>query len=81
MALYALDWQNGSPGRSETVSIFDGSASGDGSGPPLDTQPLALFQAGDYLVWKVRGHVRIVVTNTGNNANAVLSGIFFDGAS
>lgn len=75
LALYFLDWDGyGAGGRVETVSISDA------AGNPLD-QPhqLAKFRDGVYLVWRVRGHVSIQITN--NNSNAVVSGLFFDPAT
>jgi hypothetical protein len=44
----------------------------------LNSQSVAGFHGGEYLVWNVSGHVRIQVTNTGNSSpNAVVSGLFF----
>ena len=73
IALYALDWDNYQGGRAEQIQILDAS-----SGVVLDTENLTGFQNGQYLVWNVYGHVKIVVTTTNSNSNAALSGIFFE---
>jgi hypothetical protein len=69
VAVYFLDWD--SQNRTETVQILDGS-----SGAVLDTRNLSNFSGGIYLVWNLKGHVTLKLTNTGPS-NAVLSGIFF----
>ena len=71
LALYALDWGGGGT-RSEKVEIFDAT-----TGALLDTHTVASFEQGKYLVWDVRGHVRLKVTNAPSSANAVVSGLFF----
>ena len=70
VALYCLDWDGNN--RTQRVDVLDAV-----TGAVLDTQSLAEFTNGEYLVWTVSGHVRIHVTNTGPT-NAVVSGIFFD---
>lgn len=74
LALYVLGWDRQHP-RLETVSVVDPS-----SGRVLDTRRLRVFGIGDYLVWQVRGHVTIQVTNNGS-INAVASGLFFTPAA
>jgi hypothetical protein len=69
VALYALDWDN--LGRAETVTISDAT-----TGNLLDTEKLAGFSGGVYLVWSISGHVLITVTNT-SGPNGVISGVFF----
>lgn len=71
VALYALDF-NEPDRRVETVSVVD-----PGSGRMLDTRQLRTFSDGEYLVWQVRGHVNIQVTNGPGSTNAVVSGLFF----
>src|SRR5206468_501879 len=71
LALYALDWDNAGGGRVERVDVLDAA-----SGAVLDSQVVANFQGGKYLVWAVKGNIAIRVTNLNANANAVLSGIF-----
>ncbi len=69
IALYALDWQDGS--RSQTIELIDTL-----SGTVIDTRSISNFGNGVYLVWNVSGRITIKVTkNTG--ANAVISGLFF----
>ena len=46
------------------------------TGTLLDSQTLTNFANGQYLVWDLRGHLTIRVTNTGI-WNAVLNGLFF----
>lgn len=83
LALYLLDWDSyGAPhGRVQRIqavnaitgATLDSRTLGQPNG---DTNANDQFNGGKYLVWQVRGHVRITVTNL--NSNAVLSGIFFD---
>ncbi len=68
VALYCLDWDQ--LGRSETVAITDA------NGNVLNSQSVANFGGGVYLVWNVSGHVKIQVTLTGG-VNAVATGLFF----
>ena len=70
VALYALDWD--STTRTQTLTVRDAD-----TGVILDTRLVSGFNGGQYLVWNVKGHVIINVTNTGPT-NAVISGIFFD---
>lgn len=70
LAIYSLDWDQLS--RSQTISILDGTSSA-----VLDSRSVTNFGNGQYLVWKVSGHVIVKVTNTGPY-NAVISGIFLD---
>ena len=74
LAVYCVDWDSGG-GRTQTVNILDGATNA-----VLDTQNLTNFQNGKYLVWKLRGHVILRVTNTGP-INATISGLFFDPAA
>jgi len=74
LAVYCLDWDTGGA-RQQTVSILDGVTNA-----PLDTQSVASFQNGKYLVWSVKGHVILQVTNRGR-LNAAVSGLFFDTGS
>ena len=73
VALYALDWD--SSARSETINVLDAV-----TGVVLNSQvlPAGSFHNGEYLVWTVLGHVQFqIIENAG--ANAVISGVFFDG--
>lgn len=72
VSLYCLDWDLAS--RSQTVEAFDGD-----TGTLLDRQSISSF-VGVYLNYTLKGHVKFLFTRTGG-PNAVLSGIFFGGAS
>jgi hypothetical protein len=71
IALYVLDWDSAS--RAESIQIIDKA-----SGTVLDPRSVSAFQTGRYLVWQVSGSVRIQVTRTAGNTNAVVNGVFFD---
>ncbi len=73
LALYALDWD--SQGRSETIQVFDAV-----SNLSLASTAVSNFSNGVYVVWNISGHVKIYVTAIGG-PNAVISGVFFGGAS
>lgn len=72
MAIYFLDWDRA--GRSARVEIIDTA-----SGAVLDTRTISSFAEGKYLVWNVRGAVRVRLTNLGG-PNVLNMGIFFDSA-
>ena len=72
LALYCLDWENG--GREERVDVLDA-----GSGNVLNSRSVTAFNNGQYLIWNLRGHVKIRVTKAAG-FNGVASGIFFDTA-
>jgi hypothetical protein len=69
VSLYVVDFDSNT--RSETVAILDAS-----NGAVLDTRNVSSFNAGQYLVWNLTGHLTIRVTRQGG-ANAVVSGLFF----
>lgn len=69
LALYASDFD--SSNRSERVDLLDFV-----SGAVLDTQTLAAFQQGQYLVWNIKGRVVVRVTRL-TGPNAVVGGLFF----
>src|SRR5207237_361825 len=76
-------WQNayGADGydygpRSERIDVLDA-----GTGTVLDSKTLSNFSGGQYLVWNVAGHVQFRITNLVGGSNAVISGLFFGGAS
>ena len=73
MALYLLDWD--SLNRSETITRSDPA-----TGAALDTHLVTSFAGGVYLVWTVRGHVLLTITNNAGSINAVASGVFFAAA-
>jgi hypothetical protein len=72
LGLYFTDWDN--LGRAETVEILDGN-----TGAVLNSQNLASFQSGRYLIWKISGKVKVRITRTAG-PNAILNGLFFDAA-
>jgi fibronectin type 3 domain-containing protein len=71
-AIYCLDWDRN--GRSETVEVLDAD-----SGSVLSTRTLSDFGSGKYVVWNIKGHVKVTVTRN-SGVNSVVSGIFFDAA-
>ena len=73
VAVYFLDGAPAAPGgRTATVTVIDAD-----SLATLDTQLLASFQLGKWLVWTITGHVSIRTTNTGP-VNPVISALMFD---
>ena len=72
IALYCLDWD--STTRSERIDVLDAANS-----LVLDSRTVSSFNAGQYLVWNVSGHVTFRITLVGG-INAVISGVFFGGA-
>jgi len=73
LAIYIVDWDNYF-GRSERADILDA------NGNLLNSQSVASFVGGQYLVWNVTGHVVLRITNLNSSDNAVVSGLFFDPA-
>src|SRR5215469_11803612 len=70
MALYLLDWDR--LGRVENVTVLDAA-----TGAVLDTHSISSFGNGEYLVWQIRGHVVVRVTNGVGSLNAVVGALFF----
>jgi hypothetical protein len=70
VAIHCLDWDSYGP-RRQTIEILDA------NNKVLDTRPLSSFVGGQYLVWNLKGHVKIRATAL--NTNAVIGGIFFGG--
>jgi len=70
VAIYCLDWD--SLGRAQTVDVLDAATNA-----VLDSRNISNFSGGVYLVWNVSGRVRLRVTQTSSNWNAVVNGIFF----
>ncbi len=69
VALYLLDWDG--QDRSETITILDANTLN-----VLDARTVAGFQTGEYLVYRIQGHVLIQFTRLAG-ANAIANGIFF----
>ena len=73
VAIYCLDWDE-NDGRSQKIEVLDADTNA-----VLDTRNATAFSSGRYLIWRLRGHVKIKVTHTGGaGSNAVLNGLFFD---
>jgi len=72
VAVYCVDWDT--TGRTQTVTVQDA------AGATLDVRTISSFSSGQYLVWNLSGHVRLVFT-TVSGSNAVMSGLFFDGTT
>jgi uncharacterized membrane protein YkoI len=73
VAVYCLDW-DGNNGRSQRLEVLDAATNA-----VLDTHDVNKFTSGRYLIWQLKGHVRIRVTHRGAaGSNAVISGLFFD---
>jgi hypothetical protein len=70
MALYVVDWDQ--QNRAEIVNILDPATYA-----VLDARSVTSFGAGAWLVWSVRGHIALQITNAPGSLNAVVSGLFF----
>lgn len=73
VAIYSLDWDNA--GRAQTVQVTDAA-----TGAVLNSQTVSAFNGGKYLVWEIKGRVKLTVTRS-SGPNSVVSGIFFDPAT
>jgi hypothetical protein len=47
------------------------------TGNVLSTTDVSSFSGGEYLVYRITGHVKITITNDSGSLNCVLSGVFF----
>jgi hypothetical protein len=74
VALYCLDWDTPAA-RANRIDVLDATTKA-----VLDTRTTSGFVNGRYLVWNLKGHVILRVTNVGQS-NAVVSGLFFGGSS
>ena len=70
VGLYCLDWDFGN--RAERIDVLDATTNS-----LLDSRNVSAFTNGQYLIWNLRGNLKVQVTLTGG-ANAVVSGLFFD---
>ena len=70
VALYMLDWDTTS--RAHTITVFDPV-----KGTEFYNQNFSGFNAGKWVLWRLKGRVFINLTKTAGY-NAVTSGIFFD---
>jgi uncharacterized protein (TIGR03437 family) len=73
VAIYGLDWDGNN--RSQRVDVIDYATN-----TLIDTRTISQFNGGQYLVWDIRGRVKITVTKVGGKT-AVISGIYFGGAA
>ena len=71
VAFYMVDWDTNNS-RAQRIDIYDAVG-----GALLATQAVSSFRNGQYVVFRLSGHVRVRVTKTSGN-NAVVSGLFFD---
>ena len=69
LALYVVDWDQ--QNRAEIINVLDPTTDA-----VLDTRSVTAFTNGEYLVWNVRGHISIQITNVPSSVNAVVSGVF-----
>ncbi|MCA1568252.1 MAG: hypothetical protein LC803_21930 [Acidobacteria bacterium] len=73
VALYCLDW-DGNNIRAQRLEVRDAVTDA-----VLDSREVSAFSGGQYVVWNLRGNVKIKVIHTGPAGwNAVASGLFFD---
>lgn len=72
VAAYVCDWDFA--GRSQTVELVDNA-----TGAVLHTQTVSNFSGGQYLVWDLKGNVKLRFTKI-TGFNAVLNGLFFQPA-
>lgn len=71
VAVYCLDWDGNN--RSQRVDLVDWATNA-----VLDSRALSSFNGGQYLVWDIKGRVKISVNRTGAKT-AVVSGLYFGG--
>ena len=71
VAFYLMDWNNG---YAESVQVID-----QATNAVLDTQTVATYNTGRWLVYTLRGRVLVKFTRTGGSY-AQVSGVFFGGA-
>ena len=72
VTLYCVDFDSGQ--RSQRLDVYDAAGS-----TLLDSRTLTGFSGGAFVSWTVTGSIRIRVTPL-QGANAVVSGVFLDGA-
>ena len=72
VAFYFCDFDN--QNRTQKIEVFDISQAG--APVLLDTQTIAGFVAGQYLVWELQGKVRMQITKVAG-LDVILHGIFF----
>jgi uncharacterized protein (TIGR03437 family) len=73
VAIYAVDWDGSN--RQQRVDVVDWATN-----VLLESRSMSSFNGGQYLVWDVRGRVKLIVNKVGGKS-AVVSGIYFGGAA
>ncbi|HEU4765786.1 MAG TPA: Ig-like domain-containing protein, partial [Pyrinomonadaceae bacterium] len=73
VAIYCLDWDGNN--RQQRVDVVDWATN-----TLIESRSISQFNGGQYLVWDIRGRVKLVVAKTGAKT-AVISGIYFGGAA
>jgi RHS repeat-associated protein len=71
LGLYLLDWDDPN-GRQQRIDILDAA-----NNNLLDSRAVAAYSQGKYLIWTLKGNLKINVTTLAGY-NAVVSGLFFD---
>lgn len=75
LAIYFLDWDQHEGGRNQSVEILDV----DNNDSILYSSTLSNFNNGTYLVWKIKGHIKIRIINLNSaTSSSCFNGIFFD---
>lgn len=75
VALYCLDWDYNNV-RAQRVDVLDAATNA-----LLDSRNMSAYKGGQYVVWNLRGHVKLKMAYTGPaGLNATVSGLFFDAA-
>ena len=70
LALYFVDWDT--TRRAQRIDILDADTD-----RVLDSRTVVNFHDGQYVVWSIRGRLRIRIARTAE-PNAVVSGVFLD---
>jgi len=73
VAIYCLDWDGNN--RQQRVDVIDWATN-----TLIESRSISQFNGGQYLVWDIRGRVKLVVAKTGAKT-AAISGIYFGGAA
>lgn len=72
IAIYGLDWDGNN--RIQRIDVLDWA-----SNVLLDSRTISSFNGGQYLVWNIKGRVKIIVNKLGGRS-AVVSGLYFSSA-
>jgi RHS repeat-associated protein len=75
VAIYCLDWDHNNA-RRQRVEVIEAA-----TGALLGSRDMSAYTGGQYLVWSLRGHVKLKIIYTGAaGLNATVSALFFDAA-